>query len=236
MNTSGNTSSLNESAESSFLSSSSDPKNSSKMSPSNKYKSSASVRVLYIQMEYCGGGTLRKYIDNACLYGKPNILWKLFAEILCGLGYLHRQGMIHRDIKPTNIMLDDEGHVKIGDFGLATKGLLSLTSETPGAGAFASGSEQALTKDIGTELYMAPELNNLEDPEPYTSKIDVYRYIRHVYQVGAKVFLVIRVKIDNKVKPICMVLSFCDRKFALWESDSVATPCWLELEHQAFKR
>ncbi|KIH62977.1 hypothetical protein ANCDUO_06735 [Ancylostoma duodenale] len=75
-------------------------------------------------MEYCGGGTLRKYIDDSHLLGNPRNIWKLFSEILSGLDYVHRQGMIHRDIKPMNILLDIEGHIKIGDFGLATKDLL----------------------------------------------------------------------------------------------------------------
>ncbi|VDM82946.1 unnamed protein product, partial [Strongylus vulgaris] len=49
-------------------------------------------RILFIHMEYCGGETLRKYIDDCHT--------NLFAEILNALGYIHRQGMIHRDVKP----------------------------------------------------------------------------------------------------------------------------------------
>ncbi|VDM75285.1 unnamed protein product [Strongylus vulgaris] len=131
-------------------------------------------RILFIQMEYCGGGTLRKYIDDCHTVGKPNVIWKLFAEILSALGYIHRQGMIHRDVKPTNILLDVEGHIKIGDFGLATKGLLLKRSQTPACASTSESVEQALTKDIGTELYMAPELFDVNNSEPYTSKIDVY--------------------------------------------------------------
>ncbi|KAG9481098.1 hypothetical protein GDO78_010378 [Eleutherodactylus coqui] len=77
------------------------------------------VHYLYIQMEYCEKSTLRDTIDQG-LYLDSNRLWRLFREILDGLAYIHEQGMIHRDLKPVNIFLDSEDHVKIGDFGLAT--------------------------------------------------------------------------------------------------------------------
>ncbi|KHJ96206.1 kinase domain protein [Oesophagostomum dentatum] len=134
----------------------------------------AHIRILYIQMEYCGGGTLRNSIDMGHLRGNPRMIWKLFAEILSGLDYIHRQGMIHRDIKPMNILLDIEGRVKIGDFGLATKDLLLRRTRSVDGAAGSASLENALTKDIGTETYMAPELFDVNNVEPYTSKIDVY--------------------------------------------------------------
>ena len=48
------------------------------------------------------------------------ILLDVCREILEGLSHVHLQGMIHRDLKPQNIFLDRNDHVKIGDFGLAT--------------------------------------------------------------------------------------------------------------------
>ncbi|GAB5572594.1 eIF-2-alpha kinase GCN2 isoform X4 [Prionailurus iriomotensis] len=77
------------------------------------------VHYLYIQMEYCEKSTLRDTIDQG-LYQDTIRLWRLFREILDGLAYIHEKGMIHRDLKPVNIFLDSDDHVKIGDFGLAT--------------------------------------------------------------------------------------------------------------------
>ncbi|RLN97939.1 hypothetical protein BBJ28_00025002, partial [Nothophytophthora sp. Chile5] len=76
---------------------------------------------LYIQMEYCEGNALREVIDKGALWKDPDKIWTMFRQILEALVYIHRQGIIHRDIKPPNIFLDSEGTVKLGDFGLAVR-------------------------------------------------------------------------------------------------------------------
>ena len=73
-------------------------------------------------MEFCDKQTLRNYIDND-LYKDKTKVWRMFREILDGLLHIHTQGMIHRDLKPVNIFIDHQDHVKIGDFGLATASL-----------------------------------------------------------------------------------------------------------------
>jgi len=51
-----------------------------------------------------------------------------------GLAHVHAQGIIHRDLKPNNIFIDSAGDVKIGDFGLATFGSLSVRDEARASG------------------------------------------------------------------------------------------------------
>ena len=79
----------------------------------------SSIRVLYIQMEYCGGQTLSKFIEDNPGKEKEDIKWKIFSQTLEALNYLHNCGLIHRDLKPSNIFLDLNNNVKLGDFGLA---------------------------------------------------------------------------------------------------------------------
>ncbi|XP_064341815.1 eIF-2-alpha kinase GCN2 isoform X3 [Camelus dromedarius] len=133
------------------------------------------VHYLYIQMEYCEKSTLRDTIDQG-LYQDTIRLWRLFREILDGLAYIHEKGMIHRDLKPVNIFLDSDDHVKIGDFGLATDHL-----------AFAADGKQDDTSDhliksdpsghltgmVGTALYVSPEVQG-STKSAYNQKVDLF--------------------------------------------------------------
>lgn len=76
---------------------------------------------LNVFLEYCAGGSLRQLYKRLghgflepqlVLYVKP---------ILHGLGYLHEQGVVHRDVKAANVLLTESGEVKLADFGVATK-------------------------------------------------------------------------------------------------------------------
>lgn len=87
------------------------------------------IQVMYIQMEFCEKSTLRTAIDNG-LYEDSERAWRLFREMVDGLAHIHQQGMMHRDLKPVNIFLDSNDHVKIGDFGLATTNILSTFVHT----------------------------------------------------------------------------------------------------------
>jgi len=98
----------------------------------------------FLVMEYVDGGSLREHIRrNRTL--EPLEVVRLSKEIAAGLAAAHAQGVIHRDIKPGNIMLEDGAvRVKIGDFGLARVAVdnVELTSR-----------ELA----VGTPTYMSPE-------------------------------------------------------------------------------
>ncbi|KAF8565352.1 hypothetical protein P879_04916 [Paragonimus westermani] len=84
-------------------------------------KSGGHIRYIIIQMELCATKTLRHVIDNESLSTNPDRAWGLFRELTDGLAYIHSKNVIHRDLKPANIMLDANDHVKIVDFGLATR-------------------------------------------------------------------------------------------------------------------
>ena len=95
----------------------------------------------FIAMEYVSGETLAELIarhDPLPIHRKLEII----EQICAGLQHAHRSGMVHRDVKPANIMLDTEGMVRILDFGIA---------RTSGSGMTRDGSI------IGTLNYMSPE-------------------------------------------------------------------------------
>ncbi|MGH7638206.1 MAG: protein kinase domain-containing protein [Gemmatimonadaceae bacterium] len=96
---------------------------------------------LFIAMEFIDGTDLEKLLarDSAIpLAAKLDII----IDVLNGLAYAHRRGIVHRDIKPANIRIDSEGHARIMDFGVAHLATSNLT----GTGVM-----------MGTPNYMAPE-------------------------------------------------------------------------------
>ncbi|KAF9568985.1 hypothetical protein CPC08DRAFT_757187 [Agrocybe pediades] len=78
---------------------------------------------LYLVMEYLNGGDCAALIKSlGCL---PEEWTKNYiAEVVLGLEYLHQRGVVHRDLKPDNLLIDSHGHLKLTDFGLSRIGLL----------------------------------------------------------------------------------------------------------------
>lgn len=100
----------------------------------------------YIVMEFVSGGTLKNRLEELSHSGSRMSLvesTQLVMEVAGALAYAHAQGMVHRDIKPGNIMLSETGHAVLTDFGIA-KILSGPTVTATGA-------------MIGTPAYMSPE-------------------------------------------------------------------------------
>ena len=75
------------------------------------------------------GGDLRFHISRKTFTEEAVRFW--IAELGCALRYIHKQGIIHRDVKPDNVLLDSEGHIHLADFvstRSARKGFFMLTS------------------------------------------------------------------------------------------------------------
>jgi serine/threonine-protein kinase len=97
---------------------------------------------LFIVMEWVDGSNLKQLIRDQAPLPIPEAL-RLLRELLQGLGAIHQAGIIHRDVKPQNVLLTKAGRVKLTDFGIARGTVASSLTETGMA--------------LGTAAYMAPE-------------------------------------------------------------------------------
>ncbi|GAA5963683.1 hypothetical protein JCM21900_001977 [Sporobolomyces salmonicolor] len=79
---------------------------------------------LYLQTELCPAGNLAYWLEE---FGREHEqldearVWKILAELTAGVFHLHSRNVLHLDLKPANVFITDRGHLKLGDFGLATR-------------------------------------------------------------------------------------------------------------------
>jgi eukaryotic-like serine/threonine-protein kinase len=110
----------------------------------------------YIVMEYVPGQPL-----SALLPLPPERARTVALEVLAALAYAHAQGLVHRDVKPDNILVEDGGRVKVSDFGLAR-----LSGAAPSGWTLTTAG-----RFVGTPAYMAPEAVTGGAPDP---RMDVF--------------------------------------------------------------
>jgi serine/threonine protein kinase len=77
---------------------------------------------LYLVMDFVNGGEMFQHLQVEGTFNNERAKFYA-AEIVLGLEYLHSKGIIYRDLKPENLLLDSDGHIKITDFGLSKQGL-----------------------------------------------------------------------------------------------------------------
>uniref|UniRef100_A0AAR5QEV9 G protein-coupled receptor kinase n=1 Tax=Dendroctonus ponderosae TaxID=77166 RepID=A0AAR5QEV9_DENPD len=145
---------------------------------------------LCLVLTIMSGGDLKFHIYN--MGGEPgldiNRTRFYAAEVVCGVEHLHRQGIVYRDCKPENILLDDNGHVRISDLGLAI--------------VLPEG--ESVRGRVGTVGYMAPEVIDNErysfSPDWFSFGCLVYEMIEGQAPFRARREKVKREEVDRRVK------------------------------------
>ncbi len=118
----------------------------------------------YLVLEYLSGGSLREYLAAGKVLDAPRAA-ALSLQVAQGLAYAHSRGYVHRDMKPANLLFDEEARVRIADFGLARS--LSESAWTEPIGVL-----------IGTAKYASPEqakgLDSTEASDVYSTGLIIY--------------------------------------------------------------
>jgi serine/threonine protein kinase len=97
---------------------------------------------VFMVLDYCPGGELFYHLQQQGSFSEPDSRFYI-SEILLGLEYLHLQGVLYRDLKPENCLLDNAGHIRLTDFGLSKENLTKSA---------------VFNSFVGTVLYLAPEM------------------------------------------------------------------------------
>lgn len=194
---------------------------------------------VYIAMGIVSGITLDQLIHAIEL--RPHHYLHLASEISKGLTRVHAEGVVHGDIKPSNILVTRPGEVKITDFGVAAR-VASL------------GQDRAGNKVYGTAAYMAPELFNKRATVDYradiyslgvtftkvfTGKLPAHPWVP-VHRLNPSLPLeldgvLLRALQENPDDRYVTVKEFCDAMAAVFDKDALKTPVPITPDREAIE-
>lgn len=192
-------------------------------------------------MEYMEKGNLMQVLQ-AKISIPLSVKGRIIMETIEGMCYLHREGIIHKDLKPNNILVDDDFHIKIADLGVASfKTWSKLTKEEHNEQRKINRSTSK--KNGGTLFYMAPEHLNDINARP-SEKSDVYSFAIVLWAIFAnkepyenaicEEQLILCIKSGNR-PDVEDIIEYCPKEIIslmnqCWEANSTLRPTFAGIE------
>lgn len=137
-----------------------------------RYLGSAVVdSALHIFMEFVPSGSLAALIRKFRRLPEA-VVARYTAQVLSGLAYVHERGIVHRDVKGANVLVDAAGNLKLADFGAAKQLDQARVAAHSGSGGGGGANSEACQTVTGTPYYMAPEV--IQGARHYGRKADVW--------------------------------------------------------------
>lgn len=130
---------------------------------------------LFLVTEYCGGGDLFEYLNKKSRPMEECKARYISAEILLAIEHVHKLGAVYRDLKLENVLLDEDGHIRVADFGLSKL----LTSRNAKLGDGPLKLERTKTF-CGTREYVAPEMLS---GSLYDTSVDLWAFGILLYEI-----------------------------------------------------
>lgn len=145
----------------------------------------------YFVLEYIPGGELKMLLRD---YGTFPSEWAKFymTEVLCALEHIHSRGIVYRDLRPENIAIDEEGHIKIIDFGSSIKMDYNL-----------NGKLYTICCSAG---YLSPEQLNSKFDGGYGKEVDLWQFAIVMYELMVGKTPFIKDKNDSKYEILLRIL------------------------------
>ncbi|MCA8938820.1 MAG: serine/threonine protein kinase, partial [Planctomycetes bacterium] len=157
----------------------------------------------YFVMEFVEGGDLEEYSKQYPVSPSEAADWIL--QIAEGLSHMHREGLVHRDVKPANILLETDGKVTLVDFGLV-HALRDQTANLTQSGV-----------SLGTPAFMAPEQAQ--------GKRDLIDWRTDIYQLGATLFALLAGRPPQRAEtPQAMIVKVAEAIGPDWRGVAIARP------------
>jgi len=173
---------------------------------------SRSGQKLFILSELMQNGSLKDFLKKTPQSALENRKYiDIALQVAKGLNHLHKCGVIHRDLKPDNVMINSKGECKLIDFGISR--------------VVEKDEDKNMTGFVGTPAYIAPEL--LAPPFKYSEKADVYSYAILCWELisGQRPFLDIKV-FDIPVKVLDGVRPTIPENFQRSDFGKLVEFCW----------